>query len=337
MTNVLPPVPSSTQLRAMLEEMVLSDLLGPVGGPEEEIDEQSVGRYLVVVRQERVRRPPCRKGPPGWPGRRTNRRRLQKFGPKASVVAEDHGDPAETLTSSLPRPVPTNGIGTMTRLSVSTLVRSMGRVACRGNGFTRGREPRHGLTTVVTGHGLATRWRSARTLGGVKFLAISKRPQSCVRLQGRWGCGIGLRLVRSFGPPPKEGLSCPHRPSPWQASRSRISGESNRSNWTSMDRTAIQTNSLCWPVRTGAARPPCSKRDFSRLVGPRAPNWSQARLVGGRFVTDRSFTGSEPKSRSTAKKAKSSLQARCPNHFRCMKSGRFGTFLPGERQRLSVR
>ena len=38
-----------------------------------------------------------------------------------------------------------------------------------------------------------------------------------------------------------------------------------------------------------------------------------------------------------AKKAKSSLQARCPNHFRCMKSGRFGTFLPGECQRLSVR
>jgi hypothetical protein len=32
----------------MLEEMVLSDLLGPVGGPEEEIDEQSVrDRYLV--------------------------------------------------------------------------------------------------------------------------------------------------------------------------------------------------------------------------------------------------------------------------------------------------
>src|SRR5271167_3212433 len=48
MTNVLPSVPSSTQLRAMLEEMVLNDLLGPVGGPEEEIDEQSVrDRYLV--------------------------------------------------------------------------------------------------------------------------------------------------------------------------------------------------------------------------------------------------------------------------------------------------
>jgi hypothetical protein len=32
----------------MLEEMVLSDLLGPVGGPEEEIDEQSVrDRYLA--------------------------------------------------------------------------------------------------------------------------------------------------------------------------------------------------------------------------------------------------------------------------------------------------
>ena len=44
-----------------------------------------------------------------------------------------------------------------------------------------------------------------------------------------------------------------------------------------------------------------------------------------------------PRASRNAKKAKSSLQARCPNHFRCMKSGRFGTFLPGECQRLSVR
>ncbi len=48
MTNVLPPAPSSTQLRAMLEQMVLKDLLGLVGGNEEKVDEPSVrDRYLV--------------------------------------------------------------------------------------------------------------------------------------------------------------------------------------------------------------------------------------------------------------------------------------------------
>jgi hypothetical protein len=36
------------KIRAELEQMVLKDLLGPVGGPEEEIDEPSVrDRYLV--------------------------------------------------------------------------------------------------------------------------------------------------------------------------------------------------------------------------------------------------------------------------------------------------
>jgi len=60
-------------------------------------------------------------------------------------------------------------------------------------------------------------------------------------------------------------------------------------------------------VRMGAAKPPCSKRHFSQPIGPMVPNWSQARLAEGRFVTDLSFTGSEPKSRSTAKKAKSSF------------------------------
>jgi len=61
MTNVLSPVPLPTQLRAMLEEMVLSDLLGPVGGPEEEIDEQSVrDRYLVgmLAFKSRMKSPP---------------------------------------------------------------------------------------------------------------------------------------------------------------------------------------------------------------------------------------------------------------------------------------
>ena len=47
---VLPAVPSPTQLRAMLEEMVLGDLLGPAGGPDEELTERNVhDRYLVGV------------------------------------------------------------------------------------------------------------------------------------------------------------------------------------------------------------------------------------------------------------------------------------------------
>jgi hypothetical protein len=48
MSSILQSIPSSTKIREDLERMVLSDLLGPVGGPEEEIDEQSVrDRYLV--------------------------------------------------------------------------------------------------------------------------------------------------------------------------------------------------------------------------------------------------------------------------------------------------
>ncbi len=35
-------IPSSTKIREELERMVVKDLLGPVGGPEEKIDEQSV-------------------------------------------------------------------------------------------------------------------------------------------------------------------------------------------------------------------------------------------------------------------------------------------------------
>jgi hypothetical protein len=48
MTGLLQTIPSPTKIREELERMVLSDLLGPVGGPEEEISEQSVrDRYLV--------------------------------------------------------------------------------------------------------------------------------------------------------------------------------------------------------------------------------------------------------------------------------------------------
>src|SRR5262249_22684446 len=48
--TVLPAVPSPTQLRAMLEEMVLGALLGPAGGPDEELTEGNVhDRYLVGV------------------------------------------------------------------------------------------------------------------------------------------------------------------------------------------------------------------------------------------------------------------------------------------------
>src|SRR5262249_22837729 len=47
-SSLLRNLPSPTRIREELEQMVLKDLLGPVGGPEEEIDEQSVrDRYLV--------------------------------------------------------------------------------------------------------------------------------------------------------------------------------------------------------------------------------------------------------------------------------------------------
>lgn len=48
MTTLLQSIPSPMQIRAELEEMVLNDLLGPAGGPAEEVTEQSVrDRYLV--------------------------------------------------------------------------------------------------------------------------------------------------------------------------------------------------------------------------------------------------------------------------------------------------
>src|SRR5581483_9328069 len=48
MNSILQGVPSSMKIRDELEQMVLNDLLGPAGGQDEEITEQSVrDRYLV--------------------------------------------------------------------------------------------------------------------------------------------------------------------------------------------------------------------------------------------------------------------------------------------------
>src|SRR5262249_18655975 len=50
MNNVLQATPTPVQVRSMLEEMVLGDLLGPAGGPDEELTEGNVhDRYLVGV------------------------------------------------------------------------------------------------------------------------------------------------------------------------------------------------------------------------------------------------------------------------------------------------
>jgi hypothetical protein len=50
MNDVLNSTPSPVALRAMLEEMVVGDLLGPAGGPDEELTERNVrDRYLVGV------------------------------------------------------------------------------------------------------------------------------------------------------------------------------------------------------------------------------------------------------------------------------------------------
>src|SRR5881227_1573825 len=50
MSNVLPTSPNPVQLRAMLEAMVVGDLLSPAGGPDEELTERNVrDRYLVGV------------------------------------------------------------------------------------------------------------------------------------------------------------------------------------------------------------------------------------------------------------------------------------------------
>ena len=57
MTDVLERIPSPLELRNMLEEMVRLDLLGPAGGPEEELDERTVrGRYIVGLLAPRGQR-----------------------------------------------------------------------------------------------------------------------------------------------------------------------------------------------------------------------------------------------------------------------------------------
>jgi hypothetical protein len=50
MSTVLPPTPTPTQLRDELERLVLNELLGPAGNPDEELNERSVrDRYLVGI------------------------------------------------------------------------------------------------------------------------------------------------------------------------------------------------------------------------------------------------------------------------------------------------
>jgi len=60
MASPLQSIPSPTKIREELERMVLRDFLGPVGGPDEEIAEQSVrDRYLVgMLAPERQERSP---------------------------------------------------------------------------------------------------------------------------------------------------------------------------------------------------------------------------------------------------------------------------------------
>lgn len=49
--------PSATAIRDKLESLVLADLLGPAGGPEEEVDERRVSeRYLVGMLAPRKQR-----------------------------------------------------------------------------------------------------------------------------------------------------------------------------------------------------------------------------------------------------------------------------------------
>ena len=57
MTNTSTSTPSPTQIRAELEQMVFADLLGPAGGPDEEVAERTVrDRYLVGVLVPRRRK-----------------------------------------------------------------------------------------------------------------------------------------------------------------------------------------------------------------------------------------------------------------------------------------
>ena len=48
-------IPSPLQLREMLEERAVKELLGPVGGEEEEVSERIRDRYLVGILAPRRR------------------------------------------------------------------------------------------------------------------------------------------------------------------------------------------------------------------------------------------------------------------------------------------
>jgi len=57
MPGALPTIPSPSTIRAELEQMVVADLLGPAGGPDEEVVERTVrDRYLVGVLAPRRRK-----------------------------------------------------------------------------------------------------------------------------------------------------------------------------------------------------------------------------------------------------------------------------------------
>ncbi len=75
-------VPSSVAVRAELEDLVVRELLGPAGGPVEEVDESRVSdRYLVGIlvprRTQSVPRSPTR-------SRRTARARWKTAAPMIS-------------------------------------------------------------------------------------------------------------------------------------------------------------------------------------------------------------------------------------------------------------
>jgi hypothetical protein len=52
--SILPAKPSSARLRAMLEEMVVNDLLGPAGGNDQELIERTV-RDRPAARDPRLK------------------------------------------------------------------------------------------------------------------------------------------------------------------------------------------------------------------------------------------------------------------------------------------
>ena len=56
MSNLANPSPPPTELRDRLEELVLKDLLGPAGGPEEEVTGNVRDRYLIGMLAPRGQR-----------------------------------------------------------------------------------------------------------------------------------------------------------------------------------------------------------------------------------------------------------------------------------------